>query len=96
MNITIPESLRNRMEEFAREEGVPVEDFIVSVLSQRIAIADADSYVRRRAARGSAERLQESLEKAPEVEPELHDRINRDGEQDGALQPATRPASKTE
>ena len=77
INITIPESIRNRVEDFAREEGVSVEDFVALVLSQRIAVADADSYVRKRAERGSSEHLLlEILGRAPDVDVEPGDRIN--------------------
>ena len=91
-NITIPESIRNRVEYFAREEGVSVEEFVASILSQRIAVADADSYVRDRAERGSAEQLLEILGRAPEVEPEPEDRIRNGGEQ--GVEPNAGDASK--
>ena len=38
-------------------------------------VADADSYVRRRAAQGSAHQLLDILEKAPKVEPVECDRL---------------------
>lgn len=38
-------------------------------------VADADSYVRRRAAQGSARQLLDILEMAPKVEPEERDQI---------------------
>jgi hypothetical protein len=73
--VSIPDSVRARIEEFAREDGVSVDAFVASILSQRVAVAEADSYVRRRAGRGSAEQLLDILDKAPDVEPEPHDRI---------------------
>lgn len=75
MNITVPDSIRSRVEEFAREDGVSVDDFVATVLSQRVAVANADSYVRNRASRGGAEKLIELLEKAPDAEPMESDRI---------------------
>lgn len=75
LNITIPDSVRSRLERCAREEGVSMDDFVASVLSQRVAVADADSYVRGRASRGSAESLIQLLDKAPDNEPEPGDRI---------------------
>jgi hypothetical protein len=74
LNITIPDSVRSRLERCARE-GVSMDDFVASVLSQRVAVADADSYVRGRASRGSAESLIQLLDKAPDNEPEPGDRI---------------------
>jgi hypothetical protein len=38
-------------------------------------VTDADSYVRRRAAQGSARQMLDILEMAPKVEPEERDRV---------------------
>jgi hypothetical protein len=75
LSISIPDSIRQRVEFLAREDGVEVDSFIATVLSQRIAVADADSYVRRRAARGSAQQMLEILSQAPQVEPDPGDRL---------------------
>ncbi|HEY1050447.1 MAG TPA: hypothetical protein VGE39_11850 [Prosthecobacter sp.] len=75
LSISLPESIRERVEVLAREDGVEVDSFIATVLSQRVAVADADSYVRRRAARGSAQQMLDILTLAPQVEPEPYDRI---------------------
>ncbi|MES2658634.1 MAG: hypothetical protein V4689_08445 [Verrucomicrobiota bacterium] len=75
LSISIPESIRQRVEGMAQADGVSVDSFIATVLSQRVAVADADSYVRRRGSRGSAEQLLEILSQAPQVEPEPHDKL---------------------
>ena len=75
LSIQLPESIRQRVEVLAREDGVGVDAFVATVLSQRIAVAEADSYVRSRAAQGSARQMLDILEMAPQVEPEEPDRI---------------------
>lgn len=75
LSINLPDSIRQRVEVLAREDGVAVDAFVATVLSQRIAVAEADSYVRRRATQGSAQQMLEILEMAPKVEPEERDRI---------------------
>jgi hypothetical protein len=75
LSIQLPDSIRQRVEVLAREDGVGVDAFVATVLSQRIAVAEADSYIRRRAAQGSARQMLDILEMAPKVEPEAHDRI---------------------
>jgi hypothetical protein len=75
LSIQLPESIRQRVEVLAREDGVGVDAFVATVLSQRIAVAEADSYVRRRAAQGSARQMLDILEMAPKVEPEERDRM---------------------
>ena len=73
INISIPDSVRSRIELFAGEDGVSVDHFVSTVLAQRV--PDADSYVRARAKRGSPDRLLELLSAAPDVPPEPCDRI---------------------
>jgi hypothetical protein len=75
LSISLPDSVRRRIEVLAHEDGVTVDSYVASVLSQRVAVADADSYVRRRANRGTAEQMLDILSRAPQVEPELHDRL---------------------
>ncbi|MBL9183866.1 MAG: hypothetical protein JNN17_17125 [Verrucomicrobiaceae bacterium] len=77
LSIQLPDSIRQRVEVLAREDGVGVDAFVATVLSQRIAVAEADSYVRRRAAQGSARQILDILEMAPKVEPEERDKLNK-------------------
>jgi hypothetical protein len=74
ISISLPDSLRQRAEAIARPDGQPLEAFVATILSQRVAVAEADSYVRRRSARGSAEKMLELLNLAPAVEPAEYDR----------------------
>ena len=75
LSVSIPDSVRSRIEFFAGEDGVSVEHFVSAILSQRVAVADADSYIRKRAMRGSPDRLIELLATAPDVPPEPQDQI---------------------
>lgn len=75
LTISIPDSVRRRVESLAQEDGVPVDAFVSTVLSQRVAVAEADSYVRNRALRGSAAQMLEILRSAPPVEPDENDRL---------------------
>lgn len=42
---------------------------------ERVAVAGADSYIRRRASQGSAQQMLDILSQAPRVEPETNDRL---------------------
>ena len=75
LTISIPDSLRRSVELLAEADGVAVDNFVSTVLAQRIAIAEADSYVRRRGSRGSAAQLLDILRSAPQVEPDAKDRL---------------------
>jgi len=75
LSIDIPNSVRTRVELLAEADGVSVDVFVSSILSQRIAVADVDSYMQRRAQRGSVNQMLEILSKAPESEPESSDKL---------------------
>lgn len=47
LSIQLPDSIRQRVEVLAHEDGVGVDAFVATMLSQRIAVVEADSYVRR-------------------------------------------------
>lgn len=73
LSIQLSDSIRQRVGVLAREDVVGVVAFVATVLSQRIAVVD--SYVRRRAAQGSARQMLDILEIAPKVETEEMDRL---------------------
>lgn len=75
LSITIPESIRQRVESMAQADGVSMDALIATILSQRVAVADAESYVRRRASQGSAQQLLDVLALAPQVEPDSNDKL---------------------
>ncbi len=75
LKVSLPDSVRERVEHFAREDGVSVDDFLATVIAQRVAVAEANSYIQQRGAKGSTARMQELLKKAPDIEPEAYDRI---------------------
>lgn len=66
LSIQPPDSIRQRVEFFAREDVIGVDAFVAPVPSRRIAVAEADSSVRRRAAQGSARQMLGILEIATE------------------------------
>ncbi len=76
LNVHIPESLHRRAQSLAQDDGVPLDQFIATALAEKVAVLDADSYIRERAARGSREKFDRVLAKVPDVEPEEHDRLS--------------------
>lgn len=78
LNVNIPESLRLRAQSLAQDDGVPLDQFIATALAEKVAVLDADKYIRERAARGSREKFDRVLSKVPDVEPEEHDRLSAD------------------
>ena len=76
LNVNLPESLHRRAQSLAQDDGVPLEQFIATALAEKVAVLDADSYIRERAARGSREKFERILSKVPDVEPEEKDRLS--------------------
>ena len=76
LNVNIPESLHRRAQSLAEDDGVPLDQFIATALAEKVAILDADTYIRERAARGNREKFDRVLSKVPDVEPEEHDRLS--------------------
>lgn len=70
ITVTLADSIQQRLEEFAKKDGLTVEEFLSTIVSQRIAVAEAQSLVQARAAGGSVARLVGFLDSAPDVEPE--------------------------
>lgn len=76
LNVNIPESLHRRAQSLAQDDGVPLDQFIATALAEKVAVLDADSYIRERAARGSRDKFDRVLSKVPDVEAEEHDRLS--------------------
>lgn len=76
LNVNIPESLRRRAQLLAQDDGVPLDQFIATALAEKVAVLDADSYIRERATRGNREKFDRVLSKVPDVEPEANDRLS--------------------
>ena len=76
LNVKIPESLHRRALALAHDDGIPLDQFIATALAEKVAVLDADSYIRERAARGSREKFDHVLSKVPAVEPDEHDRLS--------------------
>jgi len=74
LKVDIPDSLRRRAESLAKADGIPIEQFIATALAEKVAVLDADLYIRSRASRGSREKFERVLAKVPDAEPEGQDR----------------------
>lgn len=75
LNLTLPQSLQERVETLAGQEGVSVNDFIMLAVAEKTAALTTVTYLAERAKRGSREKLLAVLAKAPDVEPEEHDQL---------------------
>ena len=75
LNIQLPASLRQHLEELARQEGVSVEQFITVAVAEKVSALRTVDYLEERAARASREAFERVLAKVPNVEPPEYDRL---------------------
>jgi len=73
--VQLPESLHKRIKYVVQQEGISAEQFVITAVTEKLASIDTAEYLKKRAERGSREKLLAVLAKAPDVEPEEADRL---------------------
>ena len=69
LNITLPNSIQRHLEEMADMEGVPIDQFVMSAVTEKIAALAAEGYLRARADRADPGALRGVLDKVPQRKP---------------------------
>lgn len=69
VHLTLPNSIQRHLQEMADLEGVPIDQFIMSAVTEKIAALTAEGYLRTRAARADPAALREILDKVPQRAP---------------------------
>lgn len=75
LNVSIPDSLYQSLQELAKQEQISVEQFVNTAISEKIAILTTETYLQKRASKGSRKKYEAILAKIPNVEPELYDQL---------------------
>jgi hypothetical protein len=70
--IAVPEDLYKRAAELAAEDHVSIEEFVSSVLANRLASRE---YLEERARHFNRVDFERALNEIPDVEPDSHDRL---------------------
>jgi uncharacterized protein (DUF1778 family) len=65
LNLTLPNSLQRHLQEMADLDGVPVEQFVMSAVAEKISALTAEDYLRARANRADSAAFRAILEKVP-------------------------------
>jgi hypothetical protein len=71
-SIAVPEDLYKRAAELAAKDHVSVEEFVSTVLANRLASRE---YIESRAKLFNREEFERALAEIPDVEPQDHDRL---------------------
>ena len=75
IKINLPASIAKKAEEFAREDGVSMDQFVSSAVSEKISAWMAEDVIERRAKRASREKFLAALAEAPDLPPDDNDRL---------------------
>lgn len=63
------------MKEIAKKEGISINQFIASAVSEKMSAFATEDYLERWAERANREKFEEALSQIPDVEPEEYDKL---------------------
>ncbi|MDP2829902.1 MAG: DUF1778 domain-containing protein, partial [Sulfuricellaceae bacterium] len=69
LNLTLPNSIQRHLQEMADLEGVPVNQFVMSAVVEKISALTAEAYLRTRASRADPLAFRAILDKVPQRPP---------------------------
>lgn len=75
LSLRLPNSLHKKIKEFSREEGISINQFIASAVSEKMSAFATLDYLEMRAKRADKKKFKEALFKVPDVEPAEFDRL---------------------
>jgi hypothetical protein len=77
LSLRLPHSMHHDMKDFAQQEGVSINQFIVVAVAEKMAALNTKDYLQKRASRGDRQKLLSVLAKSPDIEPDEADRLPR-------------------
>ncbi len=75
LSLRIPESIYERVKEFAKKDGISINQFIASAVSEKVSAFATKDYLEMRASRADHKKYTDALAVIPDVEPEKFDRL---------------------
>ncbi len=75
LSLRLPDSLHKKIKEFSREEGISINQFITSAVSEKMSAFATLDYLEMRAKRSDKTKFREALSKIPDVVPEDYDKL---------------------
>jgi hypothetical protein len=74
INLRLPNSIHDRARVLSRRDHVSINQFVATAVAEKISAIETESYLAKRAKRGSREKFEAALAQIPDREPEEHDR----------------------
>lgn len=75
LSVRLPDSLHEQVRKLAKQDNVSINQFIVSAVTEKMAVFLTRDYLEERAQQGSKEKFLAALAKVPDNEPAPEDRI---------------------
>jgi len=75
LSVRLPDSIHERVKEFAQKEGISINQFIASAVTEKISAFATKDYLERRAKRADISKFENALSQIPDVEPEEYDKL---------------------
>lgn len=75
ISLRLPESLHGKVKELAKKEGISINQFITSAVSEKMSAFATIDYLEERAKRADENKFKEALYHIPDVKPEEYDQL---------------------
>ncbi len=75
LSLRLPDSLHERVKEFAQKEGISMNQFISSAVYEKMSAFSTKNYLAKRASKADEVKFKEAISKIPDVEPEPYDKL---------------------
>jgi hypothetical protein len=75
LSLRLPESIHRHIKDIAKKEGVSINQFISSAVSEKISALMTEDYLRQRAKRAKEEDFRKILAKVPSRKPLIGDEL---------------------
>jgi uncharacterized protein (DUF1778 family) len=75
LSLRLPESIHRHIREIAKQEGVSINQFISSAVSEKVSAILTEDYIKARAAKADFEKVDQILAKVPERTPVAGDEL---------------------
>jgi hypothetical protein len=75
LSLRLPDSVHNKIREFAKREGISINQFIASAVSEKVSAFATIEYLKQRAKQANAKEFRSALSHIPDVSPEEYDKL---------------------
>ncbi len=75
LSLRLPESLHKQVKMLAKQEGVSINQFVTTVLAEKLSALMTQDYLQAKAAGGNRDAFEQGLANVPDTLPEDHDRL---------------------